>query len=223
MQIAPPNQSDKSPIAAFIERLIAAGCDPVVAGSVVAELALSRLSRDIENRRVYERDRKRRYRSLSPGQSRDNSKTLNKSDSYLGDMSPGHQKATSTLSKITKKEKSRTRISGDWNLAEDERSYALAKGLSEGETGAEAEKFKNHYMAKGDTMSDWKAAWRKWVGNALEYKGRAPVTSAVRGLTPAEYHAKYTRKANGKADCEATANERATEREDFQGQFLPSR
>ncbi len=36
----------------------------------------------------------------------------------------------------------------------------------------ELEKFKDYHRAKGNTMADWQAAWRTWVGNAVDYAKR---------------------------------------------------
>lgn len=36
----------------------------------------------------------------------------------------------------------------------------------------EAEKFRNHHMAKGTRFKDWAAAWRTWIGNAIDYAQR---------------------------------------------------
>ena len=36
----------------------------------------------------------------------------------------------------------------------------------------EWEKFKDHYISHGNRMADWSAAWRKWLGNAKEYRQR---------------------------------------------------
>lgn len=50
---------------------------------------------------------------------------------------------------------------------------ATAAGLS---VERELEKFRNHHAAKGSTMLDWQAAWRTWVGNAVEFgRGRTSV------------------------------------------------
>jgi hypothetical protein len=33
----------------------------------------------------------------------------------------------------------------------------------------EVEQFRNHHKAKGSTMLDWQAAWRTWVGHAVQF------------------------------------------------------
>ena len=72
--------------------------------------------------------------------------------------------ATKNQEPITKREaKSRkTRLSADWEMSPEYREYCSVKrpDLVPEEV---AERFKNYWIAKGDTMADWSACWRNWV------------------------------------------------------------
>jgi len=39
---------------------------------------------------------------------------------------------------------------------------------------AETEKFKNYHLSKGSTFKDWNAAWRTWMGKAVDYSKSNP-------------------------------------------------
>ena len=54
-------------------------------------------------------------------------------------------------------------------------SAAQAKGLS---WQTEFQKFADYHRSKGNTMVDWQAAWRTWVGNARPPMGQAQVETA---------------------------------------------
>ena len=46
---------------------------------------------------------------------------------------------------------------------------------------AETERWLDHHRAKGSTFKDWRAAWRTWMGRAVEYGPRAlPATTGPR-------------------------------------------
>lgn len=42
---------------------------------------------------------------------------------------------------------------------------------------AELRKFADHHVAKGSVMSDWQAAWRTWIGKAVEFGRGGPSKS----------------------------------------------
>lgn len=45
----------------------------------------------------------------------------------------------------------------------------------------EFEKFRNYHQAKGSQFVDWNAAWRTWVGKAVEYAKQAPTPTGKAG------------------------------------------
>lgn len=42
-------------------------------------------------------------------------------------------------------------------------------GLDEKRITAETESFLDHHTAKGTLFSDWSAAWRTWIRNAVKF------------------------------------------------------
>jgi hypothetical protein len=46
------------------------------------------------------------------------------------------------------------------------RKYATDKGI---DPDVELESFKNRHTAKGSTFTDWSAAWRTWIGHAVQF------------------------------------------------------
>ena len=69
------------------------------------------------------------------------------------------------LAHSDRKVRRRSMIAADFTLTDAEHIYAVDHGWTHSFIEAQLEKFKNHHMAKGSTMADWSAAWRKWVGN----------------------------------------------------------
>jgi hypothetical protein len=53
---------------------------------------------------------------------------------------------------------------------EDQQRWATAMGLSSTQIQIETEKFSDHHRSKGSVFVDWKAAWRTWIRNGLEWK-----------------------------------------------------
>jgi hypothetical protein len=50
----------------------------------------------------------------------------------------------------------------------------------------EITRFRDHHTAKGTRFSDWQAAWRTWIGNAIEFgRGRAQTSDDPYGLRTA--------------------------------------
>lgn len=212
-----------TPIAAMVERLIAAGCAPAEAASVVAEaFAFGVNSTGIppdsaaEKRRAYDRARKRRSTGIPP-------------------ESTGIPVRHIIEESNTKKDIIRAqRISAEWILPHACRSWALLQGLSESEVDDESQRFKDFWIAKAGrdgAKRDWPATWRNWCRNFLERKGRS-LTTGPPAVTPEqrEYLRKADeirrerekRKLNGKASSEATVDGNGTQGDDHQGELLPS-
>jgi hypothetical protein len=60
----------------------------------------------------------------------------------------------------------------DWSPRPEERTRATDARL---DCDREAERFRDHHVAKGSRMADWDAAFRTWLGNAQRWGiGRAP-------------------------------------------------
>ena len=52
--------------------------------------------------------------------------------------------------------------------------YAAERGFAGIEVERMFEKFINHHRAKGSRFVDWRAAWRTWVGNQVEFIAQRP-------------------------------------------------
>lgn len=78
------------------------------------------------------------------------------------------EKRREDIDKPSKARKSQA-IPQDFTPNENGLSKAQAAGLN---VERELSRFKDHHAAKGTKMLDWQAAWRTWIGNAVEF-GRA--------------------------------------------------
>lgn len=72
----------------------------------------------------------------------------------------------SPTSRVTRK---RTSLPDGFLLSEKMLAHARSKGLDPPRITREFDRFRDHHRAKGSLFVDWEAAWRYWVGNALEY------------------------------------------------------
>jgi hypothetical protein len=52
--------------------------------------------------------------------------------------------------------------------------WAVAEGLPEARLERETRQFLDKSKAQGKTFSDWDAAWRTWIRNAVEFSARRP-------------------------------------------------
>ena len=102
------------------------------------------------------------------------------------DFAIGKNKSASLSSSDSKKKKERgARLANDWTPSVADKEAAKAEGFSESETGREAAKFRDYWLAKSGSAGvklDWSATWRNWCRRAAEYAGKKPV-STVPGKT----------------------------------------
>lgn len=63
----------------------------------------------------------------------------------------------------------------DWVPSERNITDAESRQFSAMEIQDEADRFRNHHLAKGSRFRDWDAAWRTWLGNARKYGSRGSV------------------------------------------------
>lgn len=78
-----------------------------------------------------------------------------------------------------KKADKATRLPDDWRLPKEWSDWALSQGLDEVSVRREADKFRDHWHAKGGREAaklDWLATWRNWARTALE---RTPTKRAA--------------------------------------------
>lgn len=62
-----------------------------------------------------------------------------------------------------------TALPADFEVFAEMATWAQGKGLVDAQIDAETERFIAHHQAKGTRWSDWEAAWRKWILNAIKF------------------------------------------------------
>lgn len=92
------------------------------------------------------------------------------------EMSPKPSVEPSVVNRKEKPSVSRkARLPDHWCLSDQDREYAASEGLSVAEIEAEAEDFRDYWLAKGDARMDWAASWRSWVRKSKTFnRPRAP-------------------------------------------------
>lgn len=93
------------------------------------------------------------------------------------------QEASSPPAVNSEKAKRGTRLPQDWKLPKSWGEWALATfRVSEAQVRSEAERFKNHWLAKAGkdaTKIDWQATWRNWCSSDYRaWPRRVPATEA---------------------------------------------
>jgi hypothetical protein len=78
-----------------------------------------------------------------------------------------------------KPQKRKSLIPEDFAPNETGQASATGAGLN---LTREVENFRNHHKAKGTEMLDWQAAWRTWVGKAVEFGRGKPGNDDPYGL-----------------------------------------
>lgn len=69
------------------------------------------------------------------------------------------------------RKKAGTRCPAEFEVNDAMASWAISMGLPPERITTETEKFLDHHTAKGSLFSDWSAAWRTWIRNAVQYAG----------------------------------------------------
>jgi uncharacterized protein YdaU (DUF1376 family) len=68
-----------------------------------------------------------------------------------------------------------SRLSADWFLPVEWGQWAMAEGMGRDQIRAEADRFKDYWLARAGPESvkmDWQATWRNWIRKALENGNR---------------------------------------------------
>lgn len=68
-----------------------------------------------------------------------------------------------------------------WVPNEKNIEHALSKNFSHEEINHEADRFRDHHLAKGSVFKDWDAAWRTWIANSIQFRNRNLAFSAGAG------------------------------------------
>ena len=113
--------------------------------------------------------------TLAPG-SRNSEVGIRNSDLLLLRAQPTDPSTTAPepAAKVATKRTRRkplTEFPEDFTLTDDMRSWPTAQAAIEAGVSLETEfeKFKNYHVAKGNTFADWRAAFRTWLTNAVEF------------------------------------------------------
>ena len=72
-------------------------------------------------------------------------------------------------------------IPQDWVPSDKNIEDAEARQFSAKEIHNEADKFRDHHLAKGTTFKDWDAGWRTWLGNARKFAAGRGVAGVSQG------------------------------------------
>jgi hypothetical protein len=102
-------------------------------------------------------------------QQRDSSETKNKNDE--------RRKEGSSLESTRKRAPRNPEISIPENWCPSDRNVADAtvRGFSQQEIDSEADRFRDHHLARGSSFRNWDAAWRTWLGNARRFSAGGSV------------------------------------------------
>lgn len=110
--------------------------------------------------------------------------------SFTEKLTTNHQPPTTNLNEKEEpsgsSKKRGARLSEDWTLPDDWRTYAVGKGLQDRQIALEAEKFKNHWISQPGQRGvkvDWLATWRNWIINSGNL-GKSPLTQSGRNRGP---------------------------------------
>lgn len=162
-----------------VSRLIAAGMDPAAAASLVACAVIEGASK----KRSSGAERAARYRERKAAE------TVTNRDAVTPASSPPERDESVTkrdnvtrtnlfeeekISTAPKASRKRTSLPSPFPLNETMRAFAASKGLDPPRIAREFEKFCDFHRSKGSLFVDWQAAWRTWVGNAVEYSRPPP-------------------------------------------------
>lgn len=69
----------------------------------------------------------------------------------------------------------------DWVPSDRNIADAEARQFSAQEIHDEADRFRNHHIARDTRFMDWDAAWRTWLGNSRKFEGRGMAGKASPG------------------------------------------
>lgn len=69
----------------------------------------------------------------------------------------------------------------NWVPSDANVAHALSKNFTHEEIEDEANKFRDHHLAKGTTFKDWDAGWRTWIGKAREFRNRRMAGGQIPG------------------------------------------
>lgn len=101
------------------------------------------------------------HKSATNRPAKEEGKERKKEESPNGDSLEGRRRAR----------KPEVAIPENWIPSERNVADAVARNFSQQDIEREADRFRNHHLAKGSMFRDWDAAWRKWLGNSQRFNG----------------------------------------------------
>lgn len=176
----------------YVARMVAAGMDQSEAMQIVAEVFAAgaanvpaRSANAIRQQRY--RDNKKRNETVtnrnavtpSVEDSDRNETVTNRNESVTR---YGASLSNTKIDIESKKDKRGTRLSPDWRPSDADRNYARSLGWSDGQIDAEAEDFRDYWIAKAGkdaAKADWPRTWARWIRNSKTKPGAAakPLTA----------------------------------------------
>ena len=72
----------------------------------------------------------------------------------------------------------RCQLPDSWQPSPSNYAFASQSGLTREEINHEADQFRNHARAEGRLAADWHAAFRKWLGNTVKWRGERSARQA---------------------------------------------
>src|SRR5215472_13085216 len=138
----------------LVRDLIAAGVD---ASLIVRVTGLCDRVAALDRRRAAEAARQRRRREKL-ATSRDPSRDA-------PHLPPHTPLSTPPVSKPLRVSRQARALPDDW---EPDREFARRHGFTDERIAIEAQRFRDHALAKGCTYKDWNAAWRNWVRSPFQ-------------------------------------------------------
>ena len=81
------------------------------------------------------------------------------------------------------KPRRKSRLPAEWLPSPEDVAYAKAQGFGEAEIHRQAELFRDHWLANGETKDDWHATWRNWIRRAPDFERTRSNVVAINGRT----------------------------------------
>ena len=107
-----------------------------------------------------------------PMQSMSNADALHMHPEPYPEPEPLEKEEAIASSKKPSRRRPEIELPEGWVPSERNISDAIERNFTPAEIDHEADKFRNHHLAKGNRYRDWDRAWLSWLGKAAEFKAR---------------------------------------------------
>lgn len=124
---------------------------------------------DSPKRSIIREDLKENIESIGEDRLSANAESAHTSEEVLKrtDISDGKAPANKNVGK-SKRSGDRSALKSDWDLDDELLGWTIATAWWIN-VQTELENFRDHHIAKGSKMADWRAAWRNWVRNFVKW------------------------------------------------------